>query len=321
MAMSYTNEILIAEAKAKGYDVSARLITDWVQLGLLDRPEKHGLGRGRGFIAVWAEAQCHLFLTLLDKRREAKRIGPLCNIPVWLWLFWGDAYVPLRQVRRALRTWGEFQGVPRKGVAWKHGRKAGENFINQIGHPDAAKKDRKALQDAIAGMLYRGEFDRQRLLPLVRRVFDPHDTGKSRGPAGSQFSPEDIVTLIEARYEALHELDKLDDSLFEWARFTYLTGLQEYQRDRPQLAADPDLGKLFTQPDLNEMVLGSCSHLITLLGSALVFPMSAPAGSLENPETWRVNNLHLDINQVTASVETKQSPIITEGGVILPHQR
>ncbi|MCL5284105.1 MAG: hypothetical protein M1330_05305 [Armatimonadetes bacterium] len=321
MALSYTSEILIEEAKREGFIVSERLITDWVELGLLDRPGKRGLGRGRGSIAVWPENQRHLFINLLDKRREVNRIGPLCNIPVWLWLYWGDAYVPLRQVRRALRTWGESQGVPRKGVSWKQGRKAGGNLVKQISHPDAKVKDRKALQEAVVGMLSRGEFDRERLLPLVRRVFDPHNTGKDRGPAGAPFSPDGIVTMIEARHKALLQLDELNDSLFEWARFTHLIGLQEYQSERPQLAADPDLGKLFHQFDLNEIANRSCYDLVTFLGIALIMPATGPVGSLENPETWKQNNLHLNINRVDISVGTKQSHIITEGGVILPHQR
>ena len=107
---TYTAADLAADATAAGAPVSTRLITDWVERGLLDRPRRRGLGRGRGTVATWPENQRQLFLALLDQRRRGvKRLATLCNLPVTIWL---DSegldleYVPLRQVRRCLATWG-----------------------------------------------------------------------------------------------------------------------------------------------------------------------------------------------------------------------
>ena len=49
---------------------------------------------------------------LLAKRGEISRIAALCNIPVVIWLWWGDEYVPPRQTLRALSTWAGTEKAP-----------------------------------------------------------------------------------------------------------------------------------------------------------------------------------------------------------------
>ncbi len=101
----YSRDEMLRAVAAKGFQASPRLVTDWVGLGLLDRPTRRGRGRGRGIEATWPENQLRLFLVLLGHRRRGVHVGPLANVPVWLWLAWGEDYVPLRQARRALSTW------------------------------------------------------------------------------------------------------------------------------------------------------------------------------------------------------------------------
>ena len=88
----YDKKDLLLAAKEGGFDITARMIDDWVSIGLLDRPIKKGLGRGKGLLATWSENQRELLLTLLRKRREIKKLlTPLFHIPVWIWLEYGDA--------------------------------------------------------------------------------------------------------------------------------------------------------------------------------------------------------------------------------------
>ncbi len=315
MERRYTRQDLIAEAQAAGYTISGRLITDWVQLGLLDQPERHGLGRENGSIAYWPERQHHLLITLLAKRQEGAHVGPLCNIPVWLWLWFGDEYAPLRQVRRALQTWGEFQGIPRKGASWTRARHAASEFIGQVGHPKAKVKDRKALQEGLAQMLSQGRFDGDRLLPLVRRVFDPRGTGVPRGPIGGQLSPEDLVNLFKGRYLVLQHVETPSDSLFEWARFFYLSSLQSYLKDRPYLATDLDFGKLFTEPELSDIINNACLSVVSTLGLALVMLSDWPIGALENPQTWIANHLQ---GRITRTAFEGQGQVHVSGVILTP---
>jgi len=66
----YTLKELQAEARARGFNPSERMIKDWIGLGLLDQAQRRGLGRGQGIVATWSENQKELLLQLLAKRGE-----------------------------------------------------------------------------------------------------------------------------------------------------------------------------------------------------------------------------------------------------------
>jgi hypothetical protein len=92
----------VTQSARAGYEITVRLIRDWAQAGLLDRPRKRPAGRGRGSNqALYPANQRELLLTLLSKR-AGNGISSLARIPVGIWMYWGDEYVPLRQARRAM---------------------------------------------------------------------------------------------------------------------------------------------------------------------------------------------------------------------------
>ncbi|MEV5717285.1 hypothetical protein AB0L41_25630 [Amycolatopsis mediterranei] len=100
-----TIDDLVADAAAAGHQVSARLVRDWTELGLLDYPLRRPAGKGHGSkAALYTANQRGLFLTLLSKRREAGSIRSLARIPVFTWMYFSDEHVPLRQTRRAFMT-------------------------------------------------------------------------------------------------------------------------------------------------------------------------------------------------------------------------
>ena len=100
-----TIDHLIADAAEHGHQVIARLVRDWSERGLLDYPTRRPAGKGHGSKqALYTANQRMLFLALLDKRAD-NGIRSLARMPVWLWMYWGDDYVPLRQARRAFMTW------------------------------------------------------------------------------------------------------------------------------------------------------------------------------------------------------------------------
>lgn len=263
-------EDLVTIATAKGYrQVSTRLVDDWVAKGLLDRPEHRPLGYGRGSKpAVWSDNQRELFLSLLEKRDEGMPIPALCNIPIWLWLWWGDSYVPLRQVRRAMQTWAKAAGYPPAGRARTDMRR----LMGEWGDPGARRRDRRELEAALYPMVCSGRIDEATLLPLVQKVFDPKGTGVSRGPVGGQVTPEGYVRLLHARVQAITHLNGYGDQPFEQARVAYLATRHRYERVRPRLAADPELGERFAEQDLSELVMDACLDLATLLGLAIMTP-------------------------------------------------
>jgi hypothetical protein len=261
----YTDRDLCSQAAVHGLSASRRLIDDWVSAGLLDRPQRHGLGRGMGSEAWWWAPQLALFLALLQHRREVTQIAPLCNIPIWIWLTDGDSHVPLRQVRRALRTWGGRVGKGSLSAAREQARRV----VGVLSQAHARTKDQRMLQEAASKWIYDGTLDSDKLLALVRPVIDPHMTGRPRGPTEAPLTPEGYVRLVTARVRALNGIETIDDALYYQARDTYRSFLDWYWDRIPQLAADPDLGRLFSTPDLSQLINKACLQLITSLGLLL----------------------------------------------------
>lgn len=268
-----------------------------MELGLLDRPDRHGLGRGKGIVARWPDEQRQLFLALLAKRREGVRVGNLCNVPVWGWLWFGDRAVPLRQARRALHTW--CKGA--RGASWSQARAVASKMIKVIAHPAAGTRSRRALRDAVAQTLYSGKFDPHDLLPLIAGVVDPRATGEWRGPAQMPLTPESIISVFQSRHAAIVGLDAIDDSLFHWAHFEYLTNIPDYLDEQPLLAADPDLGQYFPVPDMNDLASSACLELISILGAGLRGIPNAPEDSLHGPRLWRERGLRFVATQAVSS--------------------
>lgn len=267
----YTADELLAAARKAGHPVTRRLITDWVSIGLLDKATATGRGRGKGKTYTWPEEQRMLFLTVLDHHRSAPR-PVLCNIPVALWLIWGDHYAPLRQARRAVKTWAGQYGA----VSWTNARKAAKEVLGQLEHPATSRKDRRELEDTIAQAAYTGTVDHDRLTEATRKVFDPNRTGLTRGPLGIMDADAYIHTII-ARTEALRQLDTIPDETFRDARADYLTigPTAEHANARLDIAGRPVSTRLLgatTTPDFQEILQRACLDLITLLGLNLTEP-------------------------------------------------
>jgi len=263
----YTAEQLLRSARAAGHnDVSRRLITDWVAIGLLDKATDRGRGQGRGKTYTWPKTQRDLFVALLNQREvtDVKR-ATLTNVPVVTWLLWGDAYVPLRQVRRALGTWTEQYGGARNQ---KQSLAGAREVLEGLAHRDATKADRQQLETAIAQAAGRATVDPETLAPLVRRVFDPHETGLTRGPLGLR-DADGYIKLVVARMRGLMRTKIAADRDYYAARDTY-------QRFGPASTPTPLRigGQIVTAqalgaetPSFEQIANSACLDLITVLGA------------------------------------------------------
>jgi len=258
----YTAEDLIRVAQARGFAPTKRLITDWTSIGLLDQPQRHSRGRARGIKRVWPERQLKLWLTLLDKRREVTHIAALCNIPVFLWLYWGPDYAPVRQVRRALTHFNRRLLAGPSSEA----RLAAQRLIEQIGAPGATQKDRKALVDAIVRATGGGGFDREPLLEAVRPVFDPDRGGRRIGPPGAVMTAETWVNVTEATVVGAQTIKTLPEEQFEAARLAHHQHMRTYMAHHAELARDPEIGAIFEDPTDQRLVNDACQHITTLIG-------------------------------------------------------
>lgn len=268
-----TAEVL-ETARSRGFAPTKRLLTDWVSHGLLDQPRRRGLGRGRGTEVVWAEEQMNLLLVLLGKRKDVKRIAPLCNIPVWTWLWFGEQFVPLRQARRALETW---TGAGERADSWKQARSSARELVSRFADQRASRASREHLADLIARTAYGRPFDRHEVLAAFRRVFDPIGDRAEIGFPGFTFRPESYVFLIETRISALAGLrgQLFDDAAFLWAQRAYLENRVEYSALVPRIAEHTETAGVFLRqtdagvvlpPTLEDIVNHACADLLTLLG-------------------------------------------------------
>jgi hypothetical protein len=271
----YTRKQLIEEAEIVGFSPTSRLVTDWVSLGLIDRPDRHGLGRGKGTSATWPDNQRQLFLILLDKRRDVTEIATLCTIPVFVWLWWGDDYISRRQALRALTTWSGANAQR----SWRRSRWTAVQLLERLGSPDASRIDREHLIELVARAGYSGTFDREATEEALRRVIDPAGNGRTVGPRGLQFTPEAYCFLTEARLLAVDALREqtVEPVALEWARAEYIQTRQEYANLVVRLVAEepdqahhvlssiPDSNVLLP-PTLEQAANSACIDLLTTLG-------------------------------------------------------
>ena len=271
----YRSEDLLELARQCGLTATKRLIVDWVSLGLLDQPERRGLGRGNGSIALWNQTQASLFIDLLALRQRqsnpVKHVAGLANLPVFGWL-WAYPGVPLRQVRRALATWCG-QHRTRKGVSQGATRRVAREITKQLENPHTTRRDRDELRELLEKTMRERSFDADEIRPAVERVFDPHKVGRTLGPPAAPFTTEASLRLLEGHATGFLNLDTFSDQEYEDARLIYRQTRREYVSDWPILAKDRRGSPLeFEEPNLENTLNGACRELILLLGMGRLSP-------------------------------------------------
>ncbi|MFI1177630.1 hypothetical protein [Streptomyces melanogenes] len=272
-----TIDDLVCDAHAAGFaDVEARLIHSWISKGLLDRPQRRTLHRG-SHKAEHGVNQRRLLLLLLDKRRQITRLNSLAQVPLALWLWWGDAYVPTRQAQRAWVTWVG-RGQRSKDVA----RQGALGLLEQIGHRLATPTARTRLERLVTELgsgtplTPRG---RAELFDAVRAVMEPDSVFaasgliRALGPVQAPMTVDVAVGRAEALHIALqHTQDgHIDASVLERARGGYRASMADYLAQRPQLAATAGpLAGIFHEPNLEEQINSTGNDLLFAIGLELL---------------------------------------------------
>jgi len=264
--MVFSRAELVRGAKAAGFtDVSERLVTDWGSLGLLDRGTRSGRGKGKGSGAfyVWPEPQKDLFLTLLGKRREVKNVPSLCVVPVGIWIYWGDEWIPVRQVRLALHTWWSGAGdVGHKERSQRSARTITNAFI-----PGQAPRALKSeLRAALASAIQAGHFSVGEIRPLLQQVLDTREG--SWGPFTA--TPGEVLNGMRAMTVAISRYDELTDGLFAEVRARHRMMILGYVRRYPAFARDSKFGSWFEDPNFELLLNRSCHDLLLQLGLRLI---------------------------------------------------
>jgi hypothetical protein len=213
-----------------------------------------------------------LLQTLLAKRSETG-ISGLARIPVWMWMYWGDEYVPLPQVRRALVTW-----LGAGKVSLKRAKQSARDLVIQLDHPDATPAARRELRRVATDIGYTGEVDLDQLERAAFDVFEPN-ISQLRRAVGHPEAPLTVDSLVEATKArqigtALLRSGKVSDQEFYEARHIHIIAYAEYAANQVAYAASaPD-----SFPDMYERVTAEsalndcCKHLLTTIGMQAMHP-------------------------------------------------
>ncbi|MDQ3690972.1 MAG: helix-turn-helix domain-containing protein [Chloroflexota bacterium] len=267
MGKEFTKEELLDAAREAGLVASPRLLRAWVQAGLIDRPARKSRGRAKGVVGYYSENQRILFLALLRNRQAGASLKQLANLPVWLWLRFGDEYVPLRQVRGALVTW-------RKAVVsagWTKADLSAAHVTKLLSAPGARQGRQRWLRSVLADIPADLDVDVGELVDAARGVIDPGRTGIPLGPEGAQLFPEGYSELVVARLEALNGIREFSprpfsDEEFMSARSAYRRTTADYQQNVQEFQADSEIGDIFETPSVEGKMNSACQNLTMLLG-------------------------------------------------------
>jgi hypothetical protein len=273
-----TIDDLVADAQARDFPATKRLVYDWVGLGLLDHPQRRTRGgEGGSELALWPATQRNLFRALVDKRPGVKDIATLCNVPVFFWTWWGDDHAPTHQVQRALQTWAGKVGK----VSWSVARQQARRVVDFLDDVEASRSAREQLITVLAETGFNRRLDRAKLTEAVRAVFDPGQTNRTYGTASIPLTTEDCVELIAVKLRGMQRAaEPAPIEELNRARLLIRTGLTRYQENRPTLIAGairqadaPMFDELTTEKLLNE----ACANLMVALGGIAGGPYSSAA--------------------------------------------
>ena len=273
-----TLDEMTADAAAAGHKVTARLVRDWTEAGLLDYPRRRSAGKGHGSRqALYPESQRQLFLTLLHHRAAGNGIASLARVPVGIWMYWGDGFVPLRQVRRAMITW---VGDPRSSL--RRAQETAKEVARQLDNPAATPAARRELRKALADLAYTGRSDFERLERAVTGVFEAGYGGKLRRAVGHPDAPamaDSVIDTLKARLMAIDLVkeEKLSDDDYYAARRRHLAAYAEYAAKQHYYALHAPAGTPgMYEPVTAENALNACcGHLLTTIGLSALYPEGA----------------------------------------------
>ncbi|HLZ57660.1 MAG TPA: hypothetical protein VKR06_11985 [Ktedonosporobacter sp.] len=265
----YEKQEMVKAAQAQGYEATESLLDDWIQKGLVGNAERTWPGRtyGSGSVAWWSSAQFTLFVELLRARQRGKlRIGQLCALPIWRWVYWGErGGVALPQVKRAMTTWVASVQKTTTETERKEVRKA----VQKLQGPEASGK--LALIDELTSI---GTFEKEPDPDLLRYLLQPVAAGFSRsGTVDEREACSDdiemLATMHPLRLKAFRQYEQriacLPDPLWEWARTFLLFGQFQGQRMLSQLTQQPRWAARYHRLTLYDVLWGACYDLLTPL--------------------------------------------------------
>jgi hypothetical protein len=154
---------MVEHARQQGYPVKVRTLDDWIGRGLIGSPTRRPAGRGSAK-ATFSPNQARLFVELLRLHESHRPVAFLANVPVWLWVHWGDGYVATPQARKALRTWAGYGAT----ASTARVRATVRPLLTAPGAPKTTRAQRDRVIDTLAALVVAPAVDLTTMLPKVR---------------------------------------------------------------------------------------------------------------------------------------------------------
>ncbi|WP_282792909.1 hypothetical protein [Streptomyces sp. CC224B] len=240
-----TSADLVADALALGVKASSRMVTSWVEDGLLARPAPRKSSAHGSDPRVFPPAQRELFTRLLQAR-ERSPLGrvpqrSLVRVVLYLWLI-DDTVVPTPQARRAWRTHARAAGQMTAARRSQNARA----IVERLAHPSATPRQRRTAQLVLEQGERTGRIDIARLTAVLTDLCSPWPVqpGMPRieralvGPFGPVCVQQPIATW-KARERTIRLLrhEEIDEAELDRVRAAYRPEWADYQARRPAMAA------------------------------------------------------------------------------------
>jgi len=306
----FNKKELYAYIRSYGFAIDDSLLEEFQKQGLMLPPQRRGKGRAKGVPGLWTRQQADLLRSLCMMREKHKihHVAQRCNLPVWVWLYWGDEWgVTLDQVKRVMKTWAKYQRFPSQERS-KQGAKA---LVKEVANRRDSGKQRAISE--LTDLLYKGNYTPEAIGDSLYHVFDP--TRPANGPRDIPVLPESADWYVRLLMEAINALvngQEIPNVHWEWARCFHLAEFSKYataqQRYARETVGSP-VEQMFSVETVESLWSSACKDLAVVLGLGLVYP-SVPGFPQE---------LRLDVwkkRVKSARVTSKQviSPLILPDG-------
>jgi hypothetical protein len=306
----FDKEELFAFIEEAGLHINDSLLQEFQEQGLMLPRRRRFRGRDGSDPGVWTQQQRDLLRSLCHarERQGMHSIALRCNLPVWVWLYWGDKYgVTLKQVKRVMKTWAIRQERP----PLEESRQAARRVVQEVANLPAGGR-RKAINE-VTKWFYGGHFTAQNLSDSLHHVFDRQE--KPNGPHDIPLTPEGVGEIFRVRREAVTRLaqgQELPDIYWQWARFFHLHGLSQYLQERPGFASETAGGPvahLFSPETIESFYTSSCVDLAMVLYIGLLYPDPPNL-----PEWLRLGYWRRSVKSATLTVRQVISPLALPDG-------
>ena len=197
-------------------------------------PERRskGKGGGRGAKYVYSTNQRDLLPHPVAAPPSGQGVARLTVIPVSIWLLWGDEFVGLRQVRRALSTW--VGGVPWER-SYERAQLMAKKAVRELAEAGAEPEAKAALETALADAVFNRHFDQDQISPLGPRRRRPQGNRATPRPIGQ--TTEEVTECLGSLITGMTTFEHASTAAFIEARMRYRQTVAGYTADWPRLSA------------------------------------------------------------------------------------